>query len=70
MVKLNHSQILVNLFHSEEFLKCVKKERVQRLYLKKKETSNPNPWFLSKIVIWCQTMDVGFLFEIRPVLFV
>ncbi|EMK16824.1 hypothetical protein LEP1GSC046_1285 [Leptospira kirschneri serovar Bim str. 1051] len=36
----------------------------------KKETSNPNPWFLSKIVIWCQTMDVGFLFEIRPVLFV
>ncbi|EPG49271.1 hypothetical protein LEP1GSC049_1415 [Leptospira kirschneri serovar Cynopteri str. 3522 CT] len=37
MVKLNHSQILVNLFHSEEFLKCVKKERVQRLYLKKKK---------------------------------
>ncbi|EMJ87823.1 hypothetical protein LEP1GSC198_3054 [Leptospira kirschneri str. JB] len=36
------------------------KEESSKTISEKKETSNPNPWFLSKIVIWCQTMDVGF----------
>ncbi|EJO78566.1 hypothetical protein LEP1GSC096_0679 [Leptospira interrogans serovar Hebdomadis str. R499] len=55
---MNHSQIFVNPFRSKEFEKCVKKES-SKDYILKKETFNPNLWFLSKIIIWYQTYGLG-----------